>query len=443
MTARKVVWFYISCFLFFAGIAALGYLVPRTAFSISFIIYGGLFLIYLWLYRYAGKDRFIQLLTLGIGLRIGLLVSLPQWSDDYARFVWDGNLIRDGANPYSETPSEVRLEKGSSINSWMKELFPLLNSPDYYSVYPPLNQLVFALAAYLSGGSLLMAVLIIRLVLIVFEIWAFYLIFRLLQLLKKPPELIFLYMLNPLVIMEITGNLHFEGMMLTFMLAGILFLLKGKMVLSGGLLGAAVAVKLSPLIFLPVCLAWLPSWRRVGFLCGFMGIVALFMAPLLFDRSWYGFLTSLNLYAETFEFNASIYYLLRELGFWFSGYNIISVLGPSLKILTLFLILWISVKVKKQNSDSLFETLLIIYWIYFLLNTVVHPWYILPALAISVFTERKGMMSWSFLVFVSYQAYGMEGFEQSPWLLGLEYLGVFVMLYIDYGKGRGSTVNTR
>jgi len=121
----------------------------------------------------------------------------------------------------------------------------------------------------------------------------------------------------------------------------------------------------------------------------------------------------------------------------------IGVFGPLLTVLPLALVLWVSMKVNRQDSDSLFETLLIIYWIYFLLNTVVHPWYILPAFAISLFTEKKGMMIWSFLVFLSYQAYGMKGFEQSPWLLGLEYLGVFVMLYIDYGKGRGSTLNTR
>jgi len=163
----------------------------------------------------------------------------------------------------------------------------------------------------------------------------------------------------------------------------------------------------------------------------------------LLDGGWYGFLTSLNLYSETFEFNASIYYLLRQIGLWLSGYNMIAVFGPMLKLLTLVLILWISSKVKRQNPDSLFETMLVIYWVYFLLNTVIHPWYVLPAFAISLFTERKAMMGWSFLIFLSYQTYGTEGYKESPWLLGLEYLGVFVMLYLDYGKGRGWLLNTR
>ena len=443
MTARKVVWFYVFCFLFVAGIAVLGYLLPRSAFGISFTTYGGLFLIYLWLYRNAGREKFIQLLILGICLRIGLLFSLPQWSDDYARFVWDGNLVHEGINPYSEPPSEIWQEEGGHIRPWMEEVFPLLNSPHYYSVYPPLNQTVFAFAVYLSGGSLIMTVLVIRLVLIGFEIWAFYLISRLLHLLKMPSELIFLYVLNPLVIMEITGNLHFEGMMLTLVLAGIFFLLKGEAILSGGLLGAAVAVKLSPVMFLPVFIIWLPSRSRITFLCGFIGVAALFMAPLLLDHSWYGFLTSLNLYSDTFEFNASIYYLVRQIGFWLSGYNIIGVLGPLLKALTLVLILWVSGKVERRNPDSLFEALLIIYWIYFLLNTVVHPWYILPAFAISLFTERKGMIVWSFLVALSYHAYSIEGYRESSWLLGLEYLGVFVILYLDYVRGRGSALNIR
>lgn len=443
MTARTAVWFNALCFLFLAGIVVLGYLLPRSAFGVSFIVYGGLFLIYGWLYRYAGKKKFTQLLILGIFLRIALLFSLPQWSDDYARFVWDGNLVLEGANPYLNTPAQLWHEGEGHVKPWMEESFSLLNSPNYYSVYPPLNQVVFGLAAYLSGGSLITTVLVIRLILIGFEIWVFYLIYRLLQLLKKPAELILLYVFNPLVIMEIAGNLHFEGMMLAFMLAGMLFLVKEKILLSGGILGAAVAVKLSPILFLPVVVAWLPSKSRMVFLAGFGSIAGLSTLPLFLDGAWYGFLTSLNLYSETFEFNASIYYLLRQIGFWLSGYNMIAVFGPMLKLLTLVLILWISVRVKKQNPDSLFEILLIIYWVYFLLNTVIHPWYILPAFAISLFTERKAMMGWSFLIFLSYQAYGMEAYKESPWVLGLEYLGVFVMLYLDYGKGRGRVLNTR
>src|SRR5690554_408197 len=246
MTARTAAWFNVLCFLFVAGIVALGYLLPRSAFGLLFVVYGGLFLIYGWLYRHAGKKKFTQLLILGLILRISLLFSLPQWSDDYARFVWDGNLVSEGTNPYLNTPAQLWNEGEGQVKPWMEESFPLLNSPNYYSVYPPLNQVVFGLATYLSGGGLISTVLVIRLILIGFEIWAFYLIYRLLQLLKKPAELTLLYVFNPLVIMEITGNLHFEGMLLTFMLAGILFLLKNKILLSGGLLGAAVAVKLSP-----------------------------------------------------------------------------------------------------------------------------------------------------------------------------------------------------
>lgn len=62
---------------------------------------------------------------------------------------------------------------------------------------------------------------------------------------------------------------------------------------------------------------------------------------------------------------------------------------------------------------------------YFLLSTTVHPWYVATPLLLSIFTKYNFPIVWSFLVMLSYSAYGKNGFDENLWLVALEY---FVMV---------------
>src|SRR5690606_13234396 len=117
-----------------------------------------------------------KVLIFALCLRLLLLFSLPPWSEDYARFAWDGQLVLMGHNPYEITPSELVDQKVSGSWDILDQLYVQLNSPHYHSVYPPSNQLIFWLAAKAAGENLLKAVVLIRVVLIGFEIWTVFLI---------------------------------------------------------------------------------------------------------------------------------------------------------------------------------------------------------------------------------------------------------------------------
>ena len=67
-------------------------------------------------------------------------------------------------------------------------------------------------------------------------------------LLKKEEHLIWLYALNPFIILEFSGNVHFEGVMIFFILLALYYLLKNQWIASAAFLGVAVQVKLIPLI---------------------------------------------------------------------------------------------------------------------------------------------------------------------------------------------------
>jgi len=149
--------------------------------------------------------------------------------------------------------------------------------------------------------------------------------------------------------------------------------------------------------------------------------------------------TSLGLYFNKFEFNASLYYLVREYGFWKYGYNIIQTAGWKLSLIAGILILLVSFRKGLTWSYIINENTypcLITKWmwslsIYFLFATIMHPWYITTLLALSIFTSYRFSLIWTGLIFLSYSGYNKNGFQENLWLTTLEYLVVIGYLIFE------------
>ena len=84
----------------------LGYLFPRENFFALFGLYSLAFLGFIFLYKNDTVSE-KQLFRVGIIFRLLFLFGLPFWSQDFYRFIWDGNLIVDGLNPYFNTPNQI------------------------------------------------------------------------------------------------------------------------------------------------------------------------------------------------------------------------------------------------------------------------------------------------------------------------------------------------
>ncbi|MFC5192874.1 glycosyltransferase family 87 protein [Algoriphagus aquatilis] len=414
--------------------------VPREAFGLTFLLFSLAFAGMLGLFFLAGeKNSFRNVLFAGLLLRLAVFPFAPQWSDDFVRFLWDGELLKIGQNPYYLTPKEWQEKNLDPDNAYRNLLYENLNSPDYYSVYPPLNQVIFWLGAKASMGFVWNGYYTLRLILLLGEIGVFVLLWKLLMAFQLPTQRIFWYWFNPLVIMEITGNLHFEGLVLLFLIASIWAIQKGKLGLSGSFWGLAVGIKLLPLMLGPVFLAFEKSRKSAWFWAGMTLAIVISFIPLLIDDSWVNFAQSLKLYQGKFEFNASIYYLLREVGYWIEGYNTIAFLTKILSLSTVILIGYFSWKRQSKSLFELVDLIVLIYLVYLLLQPVVHPWYILPALGLSVMQGKMTILLWSFGAIFSYQAYGNADFQEQSIFLILEYGLVVLGIYLDYFSKRNKT----
>jgi alpha-1,6-mannosyltransferase len=421
-------WVLLSCLSYLL----LGYLTARTEFYQLLLLFGLAFAAYYFLLQSPLTTR--QGLLLGFFFRLLLLFAVPALSDDYFRFVWDGRLVLHGESPFAHLPAHYA-ETGTLEQFGLSpELFQRLNSPHYYSVYPPVCQVVFWLAALLSPDSILGSVLVMRVVLLAAEAGIFFLGLRLLPLLGLPSRQVLLYALNPLVIMELTGNLHFEALMIFFLLGALYLLLRHRTWLSAVSLGLAAGVKLLPLMFLPFLFGRLKTGRLLLY-CVVVGLtlVVLFL-PFLTGEVLWNMLSSVNLYFQKFEFNASFYYGARWLGFQLLGYNPIAIFGPLLSLIVFISILFLGFRYRQAPRSRLPHLWLAALNLYLLLSTTVHPWYLTTLVALAMFTPWCYPLVWSGMVVLSYSAYRTPTYEENLWLVAVQYAVVLGWMGVEWWR---------
>ncbi|WP_192820484.1 hypothetical protein [Rufibacter sp. LB8] len=406
----------------------LGYNTSRSAFGELLFWFGLAFLAFVFQIR--AKPSLRTGLLLALGFRLIFLVVVPALSDDYFRFLWDGHLLINGHNPYLSLPTDW-MQAGQTLPPGLSPaLFSGLNSPNYYSVYPPVCQWVFGLSAW-AGTSSMASLVTMRLCLVAAEVGTLLLLPKLLQKLSVPPRQALWYAFNPLVIVELTGNLHFEAFLIFFLVSALYLLSCGNWWASAIALGCAVASKLLPLLLLPLLVRVLGWPRALAYSVIVVATVMLFFLPFLSQDLLAHIGSSLTLYFQKFEFNASIYYLLRGLGFWLTGFNIISVLGLALSLVTLGFALWLGLKKQTKHEDVqwLVHAALALLTVYFLLATIVHPWYITSLVALAAGTRYRFAMVWSAMAVLSYAAYRSPSYQENLWLVTLEYTVVFGWLF--------------
>lgn len=415
------------------------YATPREHFGQLILLYIGAFGVFLYqvwpiLFEQKSEEKassIVYWMWAALGLRLIALFAIPALSDDYFRFVWDGRLLAQGINPFLELPSSYMENPDQAAAIGLTPyLFEQMNSQQYFTIYPSVLQAVFYVAAKLFPDQVYGAVWIMKVCIFLAEAGSLVLIVRLLRHWDMASDRAVLYALNPFIIVELTGNLHFEAIMIFFLLLSIWLLVKGKWIYATIPFALAISSKLLPVMLLPLLLRRIGFWKTTFFSGITLVISALLFLPLYSPEALAHLLESVRLYYESFEFNASIYYVIRWLGYVFIGFNIIGVAGKCLavaKVLGILLIVW---REPQPSLRNLPRAMLWTFALYFSLASIVHPWYITTLLALGLFTHYRFPVLWTLLLPLSYFAYRTDAYEESLLLVGISYLLVYgAMLY--------------
>lgn len=444
------------CVMFYLIFA---YDLDRTDFIKLITLYGALFFC-TFIFIQKLKLDFWFLAFLGLGFRLVFIVAIPNLSQDFYRFLWDGRLMAQGLSPYLFTPDayfetadRLRTAPGllSGVEMGMNNATKIYRgmgalSASHYSNYPPINQFFFTVAALLSSRTVLGSVIMIRIIIILADIGILFYGKKLLKKFRMPEKNIFYYFLNPFIIIELTGNLHFEGVMLFLFILGLFLLFSDKWQMGAIIIGISISTKLLPLIFLPLFIPYFLKFKKksssskneasaqkklLKFYAIIFTTVIFTFLPFYSSNFIQNYITTTALWFQNFEFNASVYYIIRWIGFQAVGWNVIATAGKILPVLVIIFILWLTFYRKINRSKELFVTMLLGVSFYYLMATTVHPWYIATPLLLSVFTSYKFPIVWSFVVMLSYSGYFTDGVMENPWLIGLEYIVLLSFAYFE------------
>jgi hypothetical protein len=138
---------------------------------------------------------------------------------------------------------------------------------------------------------------------------------------------------------------------------------------------------------------------------------------------------------------------VREWGFWKYGYNIIQTTGWKLGVASFVLILLVSfadsiinllrIRTVKLHDDSIPSLVKKFQWIlviYILFSTIVHPWYVTPLILFAVFTGYQFALLWSFLIFLTYIGYSVDGYRENLMVTAIEYIAVSACIAYELRK---------
>lgn len=416
---------------------------PRTDFVFFISQYLALFTAFyiFWLNKW--KLKFWHFFAIAILLRLILLFASPELSNDFYRFIWDGELIADGYNPFRGKPVNMLHEYFTHNNivqtyyddAYRRMLFHGMGelSQQHYTCYPVLNQLLFFIPAVLSD-DIVYNVIGLKIIVILADVGAIYFAKKIAEHLKVAVHNIWLYALNPFVILEFSGNLHFEGVMIFFLLGAIYFVLKNNWLWGGVLLGLAVQIKLIPLMLIPFFYKKLRWQNAMGFTALAAFVVLALGGVMLNEVYLANMMESVNEYFVRFQFNGSIAYLISAIGFEVIGWDPIMYTGPVLSMISTCGILVLALLKAHRKDLDMITGMLFAFMIYYSLTATVHPWYISLILVLSIFTHYKFGLVWSIVIMLSYFAYSDPDFKENMILNTAEYLIVYGVLFYEIYK---------
>jgi alpha-1,6-mannosyltransferase len=352
----------------------------------------------------------IPLILLLLCLRLGFLAMEPLGSDDVYRYMWDGRVQSAGINPYRFAPDD-------SVLSYLhtKKLPALVNHADLKTLYFPLSEWIFYLGYNLSGES----VWGFQLFILIAETLTLIGLMLLMRELSYSPWRALLYAANPLIILQFSLDAHVDALGFPFLIFGLLFYFRKRLVLSLLLIGMSLLVKPTALIILPILFLdqrGLTNRAKVATI----PLVVMFIPFIPYSFGVNPF-EALATFSKNWFFNGALFSLLLPV-IPDNQTNRLWCLGIlAMALLALYL-----------SKRSLNVKLVLSVLVLLLCSPVAHPWYmgwmilLLPLAPLSSGVALAATASLPSITFVTYQLQGI--WKDYPLVLLVEYVPVVALL---------------
>lgn len=385
----------------------------------------------------SGIRNFSMLLWIwggGLLFRWLLLQTFPTLSSDVFRYMWDGHVTVNGISPYAFPIEASQLDwldvpfRSQANHAWMA------------SPYMPAAQWFFAIIANfypLDAFSFQVSA-------VLFDLGTAFIISRLLTFVGMPSHRLFIYLWNPLVVVETAQGAHLDALMVLLTILAIYSILRvGRTqesrakvaqgdvdtssrvfsLLSPTLLALATLTKLIPVLLAPI-LWWRWTWgSRLLYVYLTLGML---VSPALRagwglgeDLDGRGLFGALRIYNAQWKFNSGLF---RWLEIWLEDMGIGEAMSQAQEI-TYFLLVVLLIGAWLLSRKDNIDPRATLRWIavpicgYLLLATTIHPWYLLVLLP--------------FLPFLA----PADDEPKQTWLLPLPWLwlsGTVTLSYITY-----------
>lgn len=452
---------------------------PTVAFLFLFFVSFALVVWVFYFVRRSAPSRGTIPIILGIAVLLRLLVLPGELihENDIYRYLWDGKTFVHGINPYKYAPSDLfMLEHNRTKDYYNREhkkiyrarpfspeeqgqvraLISLRDcNPVYFerighsqvpTIYPPVMQVLFALAAAVRTDS----IAVMKGVFFLFDLGTIVLITRLLRHFHLSPVGAVLYAFSPLVLKEFPNGGHGDPAAIFFMLLGIYGILKKRTGWGMAALALAFLSKFFAVILLPVVAHRLKP-RDWGI---FLAVILAAYLPFFFwnGAGVKGVFQGLMTYHQYWMYNASGFAVIYALMKTVSPVWVKTLLLPKAVAGIILAGIAASLAIRPAKDDwTLVHRCFLAVAALFFLSPVGDPWYfawVLPFLCLFPYPSLvllSGMLVLSYLNFRSDVPWIDAEIFYIPllsWVIYLPCLAVLIMeKFIGLHQMKGSDYN--
>jgi hypothetical protein len=312
----------------------------------------------------------------------------PGLDDDTHRYVWDARVQRLGYNPYIVVPGDPALASLHTPETLT------LNNPEVPSPYPAGAQLFFR-----AVTSIHESIFALKVAFVVCDLAIVFVLLDVLRCTRQAEHWVLAYAWHPLLATEVAGSGHVDIVGALLLLVSAAALVRRWRAVAAVSFGLAVAVKLLPIILLPL------YWKRVRMRDAALAaiVVGLLYVPFL-NHGWIP-IGSLGTYVQRFRFNDPVFAALERM--------MAPQVVAGLAVLVGFLAaIWMRRKSAEGSSDAFAWPMAAS----LLCAPVVYPWYLLWMLPFLRSTSTLPILVWTLSILPTYYVWHLRTVGR-PWLV--------------------------